>query len=195
MTMAASLLARSTSLVKAGPTPAFVLARVFAADGARVAAYVRFRSSSSRGELSLRGSFGDRAAARLTTPPVAHDQMASLGRLLLRRLGRGRCDPARSLPLLLAQAERHWFDRGLSRVVGLGLGAQGRSDVSIPRGVEEPGRVMSAAALRCETRWRGACCGVSVGRGSEVHGAGMPGRRCSRSWVWRCQHGEGCARG
>jgi hypothetical protein len=29
------------SLVKAGPTPAFVLARVFAADGARVAAYVR----------------------------------------------------------------------------------------------------------------------------------------------------------
>jgi hypothetical protein len=37
----ASPLATSTSLVKAGPTPAFVLARVLAADGAGVAAYVR----------------------------------------------------------------------------------------------------------------------------------------------------------
>ena len=45
-------------MVKAGPTPAFVLARVFAADGAGVAAYVRYRSSSGlvrMGGLLLRG--------------------------------------------------------------------------------------------------------------------------------------------
>ncbi len=42
-----SHLATSTSLAKGGPTPAFVLARVFAADGAGVAAYVRKRQRST----------------------------------------------------------------------------------------------------------------------------------------------------
>jgi hypothetical protein len=36
-------LATSTSLVTTGPTPAFVLSRVFAADGAGVASFVRFQ--------------------------------------------------------------------------------------------------------------------------------------------------------
>jgi hypothetical protein len=40
-------LATSTSLVKAGPPPAFVLARVFAADGTGVAAYVRKQSRAA----------------------------------------------------------------------------------------------------------------------------------------------------
>jgi hypothetical protein len=41
------LLANSTSLVKGGRTPAFVLARVFATDDAGVAAFVRERSRAT----------------------------------------------------------------------------------------------------------------------------------------------------
>ena len=71
----ASLVASSTSLVKAGPPPAFVLARVFAADGAGVAAYVpravilarcyrvdRLAASSSMGPVR-------RCAKRAALPP------------------------------------------------------------------------------------------------------------------------------
>ena len=42
-----ALVARSTSLLRPRLTPAFVLARVFPANGARTAAYVRFRLSSN----------------------------------------------------------------------------------------------------------------------------------------------------
>lgn len=49
-----ALVARSTSLLRPHLTPAFVLARVFPANGARTAAYVRKRKSRSLRERSPR---------------------------------------------------------------------------------------------------------------------------------------------
>lgn len=56
------LVARSTSLVKVGATPAFVLARVFAADGARVAAFVRLGLPQQRPAAKDRDPSRSRAA-------------------------------------------------------------------------------------------------------------------------------------
>lgn len=59
--------ATSTSLVKAEPTPGFVLARVFAADGAGVAARVRYQTDPTGG-----------AAAALVL--ATSEGLASIGR-------------------------------------------------------------------------------------------------------------------
>ena len=59
--------------MRTGPTPAFMLARVSAADGVRVAAFVRKRSLSTCRPPLAAGSFGHRAAARSICPQRAID--------------------------------------------------------------------------------------------------------------------------